>query len=90
MRLLRDAGIVVAAGALATLVAELAGATNFGTALTFGQIAVVFTVLALMLRGSGGDPEHRSGAAPPPVRRRPGEDDPPTAPPPPPRKQRRR
>ncbi len=51
--LLRDLGIVLAAGALATLLAELLGATNLGTALTFGKIAIVFTVLALMLRGCG-------------------------------------
>ena len=47
----RDLAIVLAAGALATVIAELLGAVNLGTALTFGQIAVVFTVLALMLRG---------------------------------------
>ncbi len=76
--LLRDLGIVLAAGALATLLAELLGATNLGTALTFGQIAIVFCVLALMLRGRGGDPAHRSGAAPPArPKRRPGVDDPP-------------
>jgi len=57
--LARDLAIVLAAGALATLLAELLGAVNLGTALTFGQIAVVFTVLALMLRGSGGDRRDR-------------------------------
>jgi hypothetical protein len=75
--LLRDLGIVLAAGALATLLAELLGATNLGTALTFGQIAIVFTVLGLMLRGRGGDPANRSGALPPAPKRRPGVDDPP-------------
>ncbi len=49
----RDLAIVLAAGAVATLVAELLGAVNLGTALTFGQIAIVFTVLVLMLRGRG-------------------------------------
>ena len=52
--LARDLAIVLAAGVVATLVAELLGAVNLGTALTFGQIAIVFTVLVLMLRGRGG------------------------------------
>ena len=43
----------IAAGVVATLVAELLGAVNLGTALTFGQMAIVGAVLALMLRGSG-------------------------------------
>ncbi len=49
----RDLAIVLAAGAVATVLAELLGAVNLGTALTFGQVAVVATVLALMLRGRG-------------------------------------
>ncbi len=59
--LLRDLGIVLAAGVIATLVAELLGAANLGTALTFGQIAVVGAVLALMLRGSGGRRDRDAG-----------------------------
>ncbi len=49
----RDLAIVLAAGVVATVLAELLGAVNLGTALTFGQIAVVGTVLVLMLRGRG-------------------------------------
>ena len=39
-------------GALAagTLIAEAAGATNFGTALSFGQIAFVIALVAVLLR----------------------------------------
>ena len=33
-----------------TVIAELAGATNFGTALTFGVIAFMGTIVALILR----------------------------------------
>jgi hypothetical protein len=47
----KELGIIVGAGVLATVLAELLGATNLGTALTFGQIAVVFTVLFFLLRG---------------------------------------
>ncbi|HWH95636.1 MAG TPA: hypothetical protein VNT03_17380 [Baekduia sp.] len=35
----RDLAILIAAFVIATAIAELLGATNFGTALTFGQIA---------------------------------------------------
>ncbi len=34
----------------ATLLAELAGAANLGTALAFGQIAFVIALVALMVR----------------------------------------
>ena len=46
------AQIVVLAGAFAgaTLVAELAGAANLGTALAFGQIAFVVALVALLAR----------------------------------------
>jgi len=47
----KELGIIVGAGVLATVLAELLGAANLGTALTFGQIAVVFAVLYFMLRG---------------------------------------
>lgn len=44
--------LLVLAGALAsaTLVAELAGAANLGTAFAFGQIAFVIALVALLLR----------------------------------------
>jgi hypothetical protein len=41
--------LLVAAFVAGTLLAELFGATNLGTALTFGTIALLGTVLALML-----------------------------------------
>ncbi len=49
---LRDAAIAVGAFVVATLVAELLGAENLGTALTFGQIAFMAAVLALMVRSA--------------------------------------
>ena len=44
--------LLVLVGALAagTGIAELAGATNLGTALTFGQIAFVIALVAVLLR----------------------------------------
>jgi uncharacterized membrane protein (DUF485 family) len=44
--------LLVLAGAFAgaTLVAELAGAANLGTALAFGQIAFVIALVALLVR----------------------------------------
>lgn len=45
-----DVVLVVLAFTLGTVIAELAGATNLGTALTFGQIAFAATVLYLLLR----------------------------------------
>ena len=50
MRLPTQLAILVAAFAGATLVAELAGAANLGTALSFGQLAFVAALLALLLR----------------------------------------
>ena len=47
--LLRDLALSLAAFVVATLLAELLGATNLGTALTFGQIALLGAVLALIL-----------------------------------------
>jgi hypothetical protein len=41
---------LMAAFAGATLVAELAGAENLGTALGFGQIAFMLTLLYVLLR----------------------------------------
>ena len=46
-----DLAIMLGAFAVATLVAQLAGAANLGTALTFGQIAfAVATVFVLVRR----------------------------------------
>ena len=47
--MIRDTAIAVAALVVVTLLAELFGAANLGTALTFGAIAFVGTVLALIL-----------------------------------------
>ena len=43
--------MLLAAFAAGTGVAALAGATNFGTALSFGQIAFVIALVALLWRG---------------------------------------
>jgi hypothetical protein len=45
-----NALIALAVFAIVTLIAELAGAENLGTAMTFGQIAFMATVVGLMLR----------------------------------------
>ena len=45
----RDLAILAAAFAAGTGIAELAGAANLGTALTFGTMALMLAVLALML-----------------------------------------
>lgn len=50
MRLGPQLAILAAAFAGATLVAELAGAANLGTALAFGQIAFTVALVAVMLR----------------------------------------
>ncbi|MCW3048154.1 MAG: hypothetical protein JWO74_2438 [Solirubrobacterales bacterium] len=42
--------LMLAAFALGTLVAELFGAVNLGTALTFGQLAFAATVVWVMVR----------------------------------------
>lgn len=46
----RDAAIVVAAFVVATGLAALLGATNLGTALTFGQIAFMAAVVVVAVR----------------------------------------
>lgn len=48
--LLRQAGLLLAIFVVVTLIAELAGAKNLGTAMTFGQIAFGVALVALMLR----------------------------------------
>jgi hypothetical protein len=47
--LARDFAICLAAFVTATLVAELFGAENLGTALTFGQIAFMAAVVGVIL-----------------------------------------
>jgi hypothetical protein len=41
---------IVAAFVAGTVLAALLGATNLGTALTFGTMALMVTILAIMLR----------------------------------------
>jgi hypothetical protein len=48
--LLAQVGLLVAAFAAATALAELFGAANLGTALAFGQIAFVAALVWLLLR----------------------------------------
>ena len=45
----RDLATVLAAFALGTVIAALLGATNFGTALAFGQIAFAAALLWVLL-----------------------------------------
>lgn len=47
----RDAALLAGAFAAGTLLAELFGATNLGTSLTFGTMALLLAILALILRG---------------------------------------
>jgi|1186.fasta_scaffold822149_2 hypothetical protein len=46
----RDLGTVIAAFVAATGLAALFGAANFGTALTFGQIAFAATLTWVLIR----------------------------------------
>jgi hypothetical protein len=50
MRLPGQIAILAGAFAAATLAAEIAGATNLGTALAFGQIAFVVALVAVLVR----------------------------------------
>jgi len=50
VRLAVDSAIVIAAFAAATAVAELLGAANLGTAMTFGQLGFVAALAAVLLR----------------------------------------
>ena len=52
MSVWRGLAIAYAVFIVATLVAELFGAVNLGTALAFGQIAFMGAVVALILRSS--------------------------------------
>jgi hypothetical protein len=49
--MLRAAAIPIAVFAVVTALAELLGAANLGTAATFGQIAFIVAVGAVILRG---------------------------------------
>ncbi len=42
--------LILGAFVLATLIAEIAGATNLGTALTFGQIAFAGALVFVLVR----------------------------------------
>jgi hypothetical protein len=53
MRLGTQILLLAAAFAAATGIAELAGATNLGTAMAFGQIAFVFGLVGVLLRANG-------------------------------------
>jgi uncharacterized membrane protein YhhN len=82
----RDAAIAVAALVLVTLIAELFGATNLGTALTFGAIAFMLAIVVQILlrrdeRLPAHEPSPAAAATPSKAVRK--------APPPPPRKRRR-
>jgi hypothetical protein len=46
----RELLVLVAVFALVTAIAALAGATDFGTALTFGQIAFAATLVWVLLK----------------------------------------
>jgi hypothetical protein len=50
VRMLRDVLVLLGAFVAVTALAELFGAANLGTAMTFGQIAVVLAATALIVR----------------------------------------
>ena len=78
---LRDAAIVVGAFVLATVIAELVGAENLGTSLTFGVIAFMGTIVGLILLRRDERLEDAADEPAAPVAKRP---------PPPPRRRTRR
>jgi hypothetical protein len=47
---IRDVSVLFGAFAIATAIAELLGAVNMGTALTFGQLAFAATLVWVLLR----------------------------------------
>lgn len=51
--MLADLAIMLAAFLLASAVAGLAGASNLGTALTFGQIAFALSAVVVLVRRPG-------------------------------------
>ena len=57
--IVRDFAIAIGALVAGTLIAEVLGAVNFGTALTFGTIAFMAAIIgSILIRGprSGGPP----------------------------------
>ena len=48
--MIRELAIILGAFVAGTLLAELLGATNLGTALTFGTMAMMLTILVVILR----------------------------------------
>ena len=48
--MLRDVAVLVGAFALASVVAEVLGAANLGTALSFGQIGFAAALVYVLLR----------------------------------------
>jgi hypothetical protein len=48
---IRPLALMLGVFALATAIAALLGAANFGTALTFGQLAFAVTLVAVLVRG---------------------------------------
>jgi predicted Co/Zn/Cd cation transporter (cation efflux family) len=46
----RDLAVLIAVFAIVTAIAELLGAINFGTALTFGQIAFAAALVWILVR----------------------------------------
>jgi hypothetical protein len=57
-RLLRQTILLVAVFAAVTAAASAAGAINLGTAMTFGQVAFVATLVFLLLRSPRGGVAH--------------------------------
>ncbi len=49
--MIRPLALMLGAFVLATVVAELLGAANLGTALTFGQLAFAATLVAVLVKG---------------------------------------
>src|SRR4051794_34928949 len=52
--MLRDVAVVVVAFAVVTALAEVLGAANLGTAMTFGQMAAVLAAAVVVLRSRAG------------------------------------
>jgi hypothetical protein len=48
---IRPLALMLGVFALATAIAALLGAANFGTALTFGQLAFAVTLVAVLVKG---------------------------------------
>jgi hypothetical protein len=48
---IRPLALMLGAFAVATLVAALLGAANFGTAMTFGQLAFAVALVAVLVKG---------------------------------------